>query len=310
MELVRAPTNVVTVIGRVQINGTADAPAVHAIQDQFTLAPLNGSPGLAAPVPEPDAAVPEALRWWETFRVELAAFPPPAADAPILAIAETLGLTASESPYVDADSELADAVIAGAEVGQESIEMLAKGGPPPANGWTSGMHLFDYNTDYFGVGTIDAHEWRIDDRPRAYATRAAAARAGLFGNHGYEANYEFVYVDADGEHLNGARRYELRLDVMPPVDAFWSLTMYNIPEFLLVANPIDRYSIGDRTPGLQVAQDGSLTIYLQHESPGSDKESNWLPTPEADFRPIMRMYQPQPEVLSGDYALPGIRRIG
>ena len=82
MELVRAPTNVVTIIGRVQINGAADAPAVHAIQDQFTLTPLNASPAPTAPVPDPDPAVPEALRWWETFRVELAAFPPPAGDAP------------------------------------------------------------------------------------------------------------------------------------------------------------------------------------------------------------------------------------
>ncbi len=98
MALVRAPTNVVTIIGRVQINGAADAPAVHALQDQFTLAPLYPGSGSSAPVPEPDPRVPEALRWWETFRVELAAFPPPAGDAPLLAIAETLGLTASESP--------------------------------------------------------------------------------------------------------------------------------------------------------------------------------------------------------------------
>jgi hypothetical protein len=310
IELVRAPTNVVMIVGRVQINGAADAPAVHAIQDQFTLAPLTVGSGPAAPVPQPDPAVPETLRWWETFRVELAAFPPPAGDAPLLAIAGTLGLTASESPYIDADSELADALIAGAKAGQETIETLAKGGTPPASGWTSAMHYFDYNTDYFGVGTIDAPEWRIDDRARAYATRAAAARAGLFGNHGYEANYEIVYVDADAEQLNGARRYELRLDTMPPVEAFWSLTMYNVPEFLLVANPIDRYSIGDRTPGLQVAADGSLTVYLQHASPGTDKDSNWLPTPEGDFRPIMRMYQPKPEVLTGDYALPPITRVG
>ena len=95
----------------------------------------------------------------------------------------------------------------------------------------------------------------------------------------------------------------------PPVDAFWSLTMYDIPRFLLVANPIDRYSIGDRTPGLQIAEDGSLTIYLQHDSPGPDKAANWLPTPEGEFRPIMRMYQPRPEVLSGDYRLPAINRV-
>ena len=306
-DAVRLPTGVAIIVGRVQINGAADAATVHALQDQFTLRSLNAEP--APGLPQPDAAVDEALGWWETFRVLLAAFPPPAADAEFLALAETLGLTATESPYVDPDAELAEALIAGQAAGQAQIETLAKGGGPAINGWTSAMHLFDYNLDSLGIGTIDAPEWRIDDRRVAYATRAAAARAGLYGNHGYEANYEFVYVDADGEPLDGSNRYELRLEVTPPVDAFWSLTMYDIPGFLLVANPIDRYSIGDRTPGLQVAEDGSLTIYLQHDSPGPDKAANWLPTPEGEFRPIMRMYQPRPEVLSGDYRLPAINRV-
>ena len=310
MELVRAPTDVVTIIGRVQINGAADAPAVHALQDRFTLTPLSADSGMSAGLPKPDARVGEELQWWEMLRVELAAFPPPAADAPMLAIAETLGLAASESPFVDPDPELADALTAGERAGRAQIEALAKGGPPPPSGWISAMHYFDYNTDHFGVGTIDAPEWRIDDRNSAYATRAAAARAGLYGNHGYEANYEIVYVDADGEQLDGSHRYELRLDSMPPVEAFWSLTMYDVPRFLLVANPINRYSIGDRSTDLQVAADGSLTIYLQHESPGPDKESNWLPTPTGAFRPVMRMYQPKPEVLARDYVLPAIRNVG
>ena len=99
-------------------------------------------------------------------------------------------------------------------------------------------------------------------------------------------------------------------DAMPLVDAFWSLTMYSVPKFVLVANPIDRYSIGDRTPGLQLADDGSLTIYLQTESPGRDKEANWLPAPPGEFRPLMRMYQPRAAILSGDYRLPAITSVG
>jgi hypothetical protein len=310
MDLVRAPTGVAMIVGRVQIDGEADAPAVHALQDQFTLTPLNADPAPPAGIPEPDAGVSDDLRWWEAFRVELAAFPPPPADAPILAIAARLGLTAAQSPYLDPDPALAAVLIAGERAGREQIETLAKGGPPPPSGWVSAMHMFDYNADHLGIGTLDTPEWRIDDRKRAYATRAAAARAGLYGNHGYEANHEIVYLDGDGETLDGAHRYELRLDSMPPVDAFWSLTMYDVPKFLLVANAIDRYSIGDRTPGLRVADDGSLTIYMQTESPGTEKEANWLPTPAGDFRPIMRMYQPRADVLSGAYRLPAITRVG
>jgi hypothetical protein len=159
---------------------------------------------------------------------EPAAFPPPASDAPVLAVAETLGLTAAKSPYVDPDPELAEVLREGERAGREQIEVLAKGGRPPPSGWSSAMHMFDYS-DHFGVGTIDAPEWRIDDRSRAYATRAAAARAGPYGNHGSEANYEIVHVDADGNQLNGSHRYELRLESTPPVDAFWSLTMYDVP---------------------------------------------------------------------------------
>ena len=141
-------------------------------------------------------------------------------------------------------------------------------------------------------------------------TRAVAARAGLWGNHGYEANYEWIYVDADNQPLSSEHRYELNLPIPPPVDAFWSLTMYDAHEFHLVANAINRYSIGDRTSGLKYGADGSVTIYMQKESPGADKESNWLPTPQTGgFRPIMRMYQPKQPVMDGSYLLPAIKRV-
>jgi hypothetical protein len=136
-----------------------------------------------------------------------------------------------------------------------------------------------------------------------------AARAGLWGNHGYEASYQLVYVDAGGERLDGANKYELRLSQTPPVDAFWSLTMYDVPDFRLVANQRGRYSIGDRTEGLKYGADGSLTIYKQSDSPGADKESNWLPAPPGAFRPIARMYQPGRAILDGSYVLPAIRRV-
>jgi hypothetical protein len=315
MTAVPAPTGVFTIGGRVQVDGDADLPAVHALQDQFTLTPLSAGTGDTRPaevagVPKPDPRVREDLRWWEQFRVDLAAFPPPPGDAPFLALAERFGATAAESPYVDPDPELAEVLVAGQQAGQAKIEELGKGGGGGAGGWTSAMHMFDYNLDHLGLGTIDAPEWKIADRPKAYVTRAVAARAGLWGNNGYEADYAFVWTDDNGQPLDGANRYELRLEQPPPVDAFWSLTMYDVPDFYLVANPIDRYSIGDRTPGLKTGDDGSVTISMQTDSPGPDKESNWLPTPQGRFRPILRMYQPQKPILDGTYVLPAIRKVG
>jgi hypothetical protein len=100
-----------------------------------------------------------------------------------------------------------------------------------------------------------------------------------------------VYLDADGDPLDGSGRYTLTFAQEPPCDAFWSVTMYDVPDFYLVANPIHRYSIGDRTSGLHRGDDGSLTIHMQAEAPADPAaRANWLPTPEGAFRPILRMY--------------------
>jgi hypothetical protein len=163
--------------------------------------------------------------------------------------------------------------------------------------------------DRCGPGTIDSPEWKIADRKTAYLTRAIAARLGLWGNHGYEADYSVLWEDENGERLDGSRTYELTLSPPPPVEAFWSVTMYDEPDYYLVANPINRYSIGDRTPGIRTGDDGSVTIYMQHDSPGADKESNWLPTPAAGFRPLLRAYQPGPAMLDGTYKLPKVVRL-
>jgi hypothetical protein len=310
MKAICAPSGVFAIVGRIAVNGVDDLPATHALQDQFTLAPLDAAAGSAAGVPEADPDAADDLKWWEAFRVALAAFPPPAADAPLLAIGEKLGLTAAESPYVNPDPALAKVLAAGQQAAQNKIEELLKSAVKPVNGWQNSKHVFDYNLDYFELGTINDPEWIIADRKVAYVTRALAARAGLWGNHGYEANYQMIYVDADNQPLDGEGKYELNLPEPPPVDAFWSLTMYDADQFYLVANAIDRYSIGDRTPGLKYGEDGSLTIYLQKDSPGPDKESNWLPTPQSGpYRPILRLYQPKQPILDGTYILPAITRV-
>ncbi len=316
MPVVDAPTGVFAIVGRIAVDGEADLPAAHALQDQFTLTALSVyqggvEAGPPAGVPQADGRVGPDLRWWEEFRVALATFPPPAADAPFLAICQELGLIAAQMPYADPDPALASILRAGQKSAEEELEELIKSAAKPVNGWQNTLHIFDYNDDYFEIGALQDPQWRIQDRPVAYVTRAVAARAGLWGNHGYEAAYHIVYVDADNQPLDSAQCYELHLPAAPPVDAFWSLTMYDAHQFYLVENVLNRYSIGDRTPGLAYSADGSLTIYLQKDSPGADKEANWLPTPQTgNFRPIIRMYQPKQPVLDGSYLLPAIRRVG
>jgi hypothetical protein len=311
MHVVHAPTGIFVIAGRIQVDGQADLTAVHALQDQFTLTPLSvyqggvtASPAEGVPVPDPQVG--GDVEWWERFRVALAAFPPPASDGSIVQMCQQFGLTEPDSPYADVDAERATVLAEGANAGQAKIEDLMKQIHTSPTGWQSAMHMFDYNLEFFETGTLDAPEWKIADRKKAYATRAVIARAGLWGNHGYEADYEAIWIDGDGNQLDGSNNYELRLDTTPPVDAFWSLTMYNVPKFYLVANPIQRYSIGDRTPGLTTGDDGSLTIYIGKDAPGKDKESNWLPAPDGPFRPLLRMYQPQKAILDGSYTLPSI----
>jgi hypothetical protein len=314
MRLVSAPTGIFMIVGRVAVDGEADLPAVHAVQDEFSLTPLSVRDGGSAPTtpgaPRPDPGVPQELQWWERLRAALIAFPPSQADAQFVELAASFGATAAESPYVTPDPALVEVVVAGAAAGQQTIEELMQGaGQDAVNGWNSAMHGFDYNLDHLGLGTLDRPEWRIHDRADAYATRAAAARGGLWGNHGYEATYAMAWTDADGDPLDGAHNsYELRLSPPPPVDAFWSLTMYDASKFYLVANAIDRYSIGDRTTGIASDDDGSVTIYIQRDPPDDNQRSNWLPTPDGRFRPLMRMYQPTADILDGEYILPAITK--
>ena len=316
MQVIHAPTGLFVIVGRLAINGEAELPQVHALQDQFTLTPLSVFQGGAEPAPVPgvpqaDPRVAPELKWWDEFRAALVAFPPPAGDAEFVKVCEAFGLTAAESPFVNPEPVLVKILAAGEKAAEEKLEELVKNAAKPVNGWQNVLHLFDYNLHYFEIGALNTPQWMLADRKIAYVTRAIAARAGLWGNHGYEANYQIIYVDSDNQPLSSDHRYELHMPVPPPVDAFWSLTMYDAHEFYLVDNPLHRYSIGDRTPGLKYGADGSLTLYLQKDSPGPDKESNWLPTPQTGgFRPIMRMYQPKEPIMNGTYLLPAIKCVG
>jgi hypothetical protein len=305
--LIRFPTAVATIVGRWAVNGTSDLPAVQALQQQLELTPTTAGNGL----PQPAPGVPEELAFFEQLRVWIQAFPPADRDLAYQTRFEPLGLFETQSPYVDADDALAGALRAGLAQGREKMEQALKHpDSPEQNGWALTYHVFDYNLDFFEVGALDDPMWKLPDDPRRYIMRALAARAGLWGNHGYEAAYAMVYDDGDGHPLDGSHRYELRFSTPPPCDAFWSVTMYDSPDFFLVENPIDRYSIGDRTPGVQNNDDGSLTIRIQHDPPTDPEHAaNWLPTPAGAFRPLLRIYAPRPAVVDGSYELPPITRV-
>jgi hypothetical protein len=304
VQVIGFPANVGTILGRWACDGQSDLKAVQDLQTALTLEP-HGSPVPSAGIPAP-AAVPAELAFFEQLRTWMRAFPPSGPDSAYQQRFAPLGLLDPDSPYADCPPELKRALTAGADAAQQKIDAIQKsGGPSPVvNGWQLTFHVFDYNLDHLEVGTIDDPAWQISDRGLGYLTRALAARGGLWGNHGYEAAYPMTYVDESGDELDGRNRYVIRFDEDPPVDAFWSITMYDLPEYYLVANPISRYSIGDRTPGLHRDADGSLTIVIQHEPPSDT--SNWLPAPAAPFRPILRLYQPRASILNGTYKIPPI----
>jgi hypothetical protein len=145
-----------------------------------------------------------------------------------------------------------------------------------------------------------------------YLQRAAVWEGGPLANLPEESLYPSAVTDSQGKPLDGkGNRYVIyfKLDQIPPVNAFWSLTMYKMSDGMLVKNPINRYSIGNRTKGLKFGPDGSLTIYVQHNSPGKDKELNWLPAPDALFYMSLRLYGPQPEVIAGKWSPPPVERV-
>ena len=314
--VIPVPTRVATIVGRWACEGEADVPAVQALQRRLSIRPLVdedvGAGATPAGIPRPEATVPDDLAFFEKLRVWMQAFPPGATDREYQQRFAPLGLLDETSPYVDPPAELRAALSEGQDAGKVQLERVSRTGTTvPMNGWRITPHLFDYNVDFLELGTVDQPQWRFSDRNRARLQRAVAARVGLWGNHGYEAVYAQVFEDADGHQLNGAHRYTVTFGERPPVHAFWSLTMYDTPDYYLVDNPIDRYSIGDRTPGVRTAPDGSITLHLQHEAPDDEAErDNWLPAPSGDFRPMMRLYQPDKALVDGSYTLPPIVRTG
>jgi hypothetical protein len=146
----------------------------------------------------------------------------------------------------------------------------------------------------------------------SYIDRMAGAVLGIYGNSKDEALYPAYFVGSDNEPLNGANRYALRFapGQLPPVNAFWSLTLYELPSSLLFANPLNRYLINaPMLPSLKRDADGAITLCVQAASPGAERESNWLPAPKGPFFAVLRLYWPKPEALNGTWSVPPLQRV-
>lgn len=308
--VIRCPTTVVSIVGRWAVTGPEDLLEVNRLQDATTLTALHPD-RTGTGVPEADTdAVDDALSFWEQYRTWSQAFAPPGRDQRLQAGFAPLGLTGS-TPVGELSEDLHDVLRDGFAAGADSVAQSLRGGHVESvNGWQITLHSFDYNLDHFEIGALDEPRWKMADTAERLVIRAGAALGGLWGNNGYEAAYFAVYVDDTGQPLTGEDVYEVTLDPPPPTGAFWSITMYGVPDYFLVANPIDRYSLGDRTPGVVTGAGGSVTITMCRDEPGDvARRANWLPTPAGQFRPILRVYLPGEAILDGTYTLPHVRRI-
>ncbi len=290
--------------GRIQTNGPADYAKVHQLQSGMQAVPLSAfGKSYAPPAGTVDAAIDmktppveqvkamSPAAYFALFAELLKRNPPHAADYPVLLRMERLGLVVGQSfDLSKADPAVQRALERAAPEAFKSFVGRGRSRYAQREGWNLAIaKIGSYGEDYL--------------------LRAFIAYAGLGALPPEEAVYPSSFADKDGQPLTGAARYVLHFDKdrIPPAKAFWSLTMYGADQFF-VANPINRYAIGDRDK-LVFNPDGSLDLYIQRESPGKDKEPNWLPAAAGPFSMNLRLYLPQPQATDGRWTPPGLKRL-
>lgn len=308
----KSPTSIVWILGRIYCTGTPeDYKAVHALQDQVSVVPLSswGKP-FKPEAGQVDAAIDmktavrdqveklEAPAFFKLFADLMKTNPPAAADAPMVAKLAKLGIV----PGQDFDAARLDPAVAKGMAGA----------PKPARelimGWMkAGIAAGDMRLE---------NGWAFTTKTGQYGThylqRALITAIGLGANRPEDA----VYPTSEGPDVvrkySGAHKYVMHFPKgqLPPVNGFWSLTLYD-EKYFFVANPIDRHTVSQRNR-LKTNADGSVDLYVQHESPGKDKESNWLPAPKDGFILMLRMYWPKdkpPSILDGTWKVPEVKQV-
>jgi hypothetical protein len=304
VELVRAPTSMGWMIGRTQTNGKADYEAVHKFQDGLTAVPLSAygksyTPPRGKVDPKQDMSAPaeqvakmDAATFFALFAELARDNPPHPNDYPVRARIKRLGLEPGR-PF-----DLAQA-------SPQARQALEKAPPEAQKLIAAQIRCLGTRVGNWQMMTPPVGTYGTD-----YVRRAVIAFGGLGANVSEDATYPTTLTDAGGKPYDSGKKYVVQFPKgqLPPVRAFWSLTMYNDKQ-IFTANPIDRFAIGDRDT-LKLNADGSLTLYVQRDSPGKDREANWLPAPkEGGFSMNLRLYWPKPEALDGTWKAPAVKEV-
>ena len=304
MTRISAPTPYVWIIGRTKTDGPPDYDAVHMIQAGYKITPLSEWGKPAKPVeakidPTVDMKTPPKIQVdtmpagkYFAYAAELLKVNPPhITDEPIIARMRRIGIEPGKSfDLAEVDPAIRDALT---NVPAQAQKLMASKFPTVArvvNGW-------QMNTDTMGV------------YGNYYLKRALVAQAGLGANLPEDAIYPLNIADDSGKPLDGANKYTLHFDkgATPPVGAFWSVTLYDNEGFQ-VPNALNRFAVSSWM-NLKQNADGSLDLYFQSESPGKDKEVNWLPAPKGAFNLTLRLYGPKSEALIGTWNPPPVARV-
>ena len=305
VERIDSPTSYVWIIGRTQTNGPKDYEAVHKVQDGYKITPLSqwGKKMIPAKFiadttvdmktpPSVQVDTMPAAQYFSYAAELMKKNPPHVTDWSQVARMKRIGIEPGQSfDFAKAPAQiktgLERAVVDGLKQMEDKVPTLAR----VVNGW-------QMNTDTMGV------------YGNYYLKRAIVAKIGLGANQPQDAVYPFLQADSEGNPLDGASKYIIHVSKgeVRPVNAFWSITMYDEQGFQ-VANKLNRFAIGDRDD-LKFNADGSLDIYIQSDSPGSDKESNWLPSPaQGKLGITMRLYAPKAQVLDGSWVPPAVKKV-
>jgi hypothetical protein len=307
LEQIHSPTNMVWLIGRIQVSHPHDFTEVRTLQRLFKLRPLSAwRAGSSSPVLTSSGSVNPAvdmkttaqlvvarmdmLTFYALLARSMAVNPPAPEDANLLRRMQMLGIEPGKPFSTKGLSPvLQQAISRGYRAGSVAVWQRPKHAYREANGW-----YWCDKTGHYGT---------------EYEVRAHNAATALGENQPDDAIYPEATRDSSGQKLNGKNKYRIHFakGETPPARAFWSITLYGMDNYL-VKNKYKRYAIGDRDP-LEYNVDGSVDIYIQADSPGAAKESNWLPAPKGDFKLLMRIYWPEEEVLSGEWVPPPIKIV-